>query len=115
MSRFVALIGLIGPIAPPPLASLTGVAGCQSPPEEAKPEGAAAPDGRGEEMPASLRCRQPADCVQEPSCYWDSPTCVAKASVGAAEKCSDDADPEDKAGRPVVACDCFEGQCMVKP
>jgi hypothetical protein len=65
-------------------------------------------------MPASLRCRQPADCVQKTSCYWETPACVASASVvGSPEKCSGDADPAD-AKVPPVTCDCFEGQCTVK-
>jgi hypothetical protein len=89
-------------------------AGCQSAPEDSRPASAAAPEGRGGEMPASLRCRQPADCVQKPSCYWDTPACVASASVvGDPEKCSGDADPADAQHQP-VRCDCFEGQCTVK-
>lgn len=90
--------------------------GCRASPTEDGDGGdrsAAAPDGRGEEMPASLRCKRSSDCVQKPSCYWEQPTCIAAGAAGAVEKCSEDADPESK-GYPAATCDCFEGQCVVK-
>lgn len=87
------------------------VCGCSSTPASAPKE--TAPVSRsGTEMPESLRCRKAEDCVQKPSCYWETPACVAAVSV-AEEKCGEDADPTNK-DYPPVACDCFEGQCVPK-
>lgn len=96
------------------LLALLAVLGCRSTPgpTEGPREASATPESRATEMPESLRCRVSADCVQKPSCYWETPACVASASV-VEEKCGDDADPKNK-GYPPVACECFEGQCTPK-
>lgn len=102
LTALVAIAALVALVAP----------ACRSAPDDATPDTAAAPDGRGEDIPASLRCRQATDCVQKPSCYWESPACVASTDL-VAEKCGDDADPKNK-DYPPVECACFEGQCTTK-
>jgi hypothetical protein len=85
---------------------------CRTAPETEGSDLAAAPDGRAKDVPESLRCKQAADCVQKPSCYWETPACVASSDL-VAEKCGEDADPKNK-DYPPVECACFEGQCTTK-
>ena len=67
-------------------------------------------ESRATAMPESLRCSKATDCMVQPSCYWDTPTCVAAATM-VAPKCGTDADPPDAA--PEIHCGCSDGQCVV--
>lgn len=84
-------------------------AGCQSAPSEVAPSSAESPEGRGTEIPESLRCKRATDCAPEPSCYMTAPSCIAASSV-VEQKCGEDADPVES--RPKFGCECQEGQCM---
>jgi len=83
--------------------------GCQSAPADTAVEAPGARATRATEMPESLRCRRAEDCVQKPTCYWETPTCIASTSA-VQQKCGDDADPVN-AEHPAVSCVCQEGQC----